>query len=506
MKKNLTYRDRLLELAQIYNIAEIKNYTRAKKNLTVPQLELILRKNKVPIPKEINKSILEIQAEKIRKPFYSAGIKFNNNISSVNKITIKFFFTSIKKIFNFFGLIQSGILGFLLFISKTTVDLLNGIYNFKVQEKKANLVVTSLATVLFSIGIVWLTFSVLNHNVIIESKTIEKSKVEEKLSVTKEPPKEIRPKEKKVVKKLEKKAPPKESKPKEKKVVKKLKKKAPSKEIKPKENTTNEVAELVLPNLNLKTETVLSLFEDVKYDLKTVRFEKRVKPIYFTQFPKDLDEIQSIQLKKETFIKIVLPLVVAENEKILDDKFKLKKIIQKKMTTDKEKAWLRQKLLEYKVTNGNMDELTKRMDIIPVSIALAQAAKESGWGTSRFALEGNAIFGQWTWNGKGIAPKSRDIGQNHKILRFPILRASVKAYKKNLNTHKGYKKFRDKRAALSKRNKSAKGLDLIDTLENYAQTGAEYTKNLRSIIEQNNLADFESVKLTNSVIKKELNL
>ena len=111
------------------------------------------------------------------------------------------------------------------------------------------------------------------------------------------------------------------------------------------------------------------------------------------------------------------------------------------MTTDKEKAWLRQKLLEYKVTNGNMDELTKRMDIIPVSIALAQAAKESGWGTSRFALEGNAIFGQWTWNGKGIAPKSRDIGQNHKILRFPILRASVKAYKKNLNTHKGYKKF-----------------------------------------------------------------
>ena len=86
------------------------------------------------------------------------------------------------------------------------------------------------------------------------------------------------------------------------------------------------------------------------------------------------------------------------------------------------------------------------MDIIPVSIALAQAAKESGWGTSRFALEGNAIFGQWTWDGQGIAPLYRDKKKNHKILRFPILRA-VKAYK-NLNTHKSYKKFRDRRREL----------------------------------------------------------
>ena len=103
------------------------------------------------------------------------------------------------------------------------------------------------------------------------------------------------------------------------------------------------------------------------------------------------------------------------------------------------------KILEYKVKKGNVKELKTRMDIIPVSIALAQAAKESGWGTSRFALEGNAIFGQWTWNGKGIAPLDRDKSKNHKILKFPILRASVKAYTKNLNTHKSYVKFREKR-------------------------------------------------------------
>ena len=176
------------------------------------------------------------------------------------------------------------------------------------------------------------------------------------------------------------------------------------------------------------------------------------------------------------------------------------------MTTEKEKLWLRQKLREYKVKNSNIKELEKRMDIIPVSIALAQAAKESGWGTSRFALEGNAIFGQWTWTGQGIEPLSKGKNEGHKILRFPILRASVKAYKNNLNTHKGYADFREKRYNLRKRNKKIKGLDLTETLDKYAQTGKEYTEILKQIIKQNSLSDFETVQLTNSIIKKELNL
>ena len=171
-----------------------------------------------------------------------------------------------------------------------------------------------------------------------------------------------------------------------------------------------------------------------------------------------MDEIQSTRLKKETFIKIVLPLIVAENERILEDKKKLQRISQKKFTTDLEKQWLRQKLLEYKVKKGNIKELIVRVDIIPTSIALAQAAKESGWGTSRFALEGNAIFGQWTWSGQGIAPLDRESDKNHKILKFPILRASVKAYQNNLNTHKSYVKFREKRLSLRNKNKNISGL------------------------------------------------
>ena len=176
------------------------------------------------------------------------------------------------------------------------------------------------------------------------------------------------------------------------------------------------------------------------------------------------------------------------------------------MTTDSEKQWLRQKFLEYKVKKGNIEELKERMDIIPASIALAQAAKESGWGTSRFALEGNAIFGQWTWTGKGIAPLDRSKEKSHKILRFPILRASVKAYKNNLNSHKSYKDFREKRFLLRKKNKTISGLKLIQTLDNYAETGKEYTKILGQIIEQNSLTDFENVILANTVVKKQLDL
>ena len=284
-----------------------------------------------------------------------------------------------------------------------------------------------------------------------------------------------------------------------KKKVEKSEKKEKKLEVKRKK-----VDEVILPNLNLKTETVLNLFKDVEYDLGQVRSKKLVKPIYFTQFPRDLDELQSTKLKKETFIKIVLPLIVAENERILADREKLRVLADKKFTTDLEKQWLRQKLLEYKVKKGDLKQLAERMDIIPTSIALAQAAKESGWGTSRFALEGNAIFGQWTWSGQGIAPLDRESNKNHKILKFPILRASVKAYQNNLNTHKSYSKFRQKRLSLRNKNKKISGLELTETLNNYAQTGLEYTKILNQIIRQNRLTDFEPVRLVNSVKKIEL--
>ena len=490
MKKKLSYRDKLIELAYIYNVKEIQDYVKRRKNLTTGQIELILKKNKIIIPKEFKTSFFK---ENFVKPIS----KFKSNVVNYKEEKIKdknrFFrrvenykYDTSRKVnhginslwrgfgnagLNFLNVLPKLGSTVLKFFGDLFTDVFNSIYNQQIDQRSARNVIIGFFVVA---GVTTAAFVGFNTY---KNYDLSKNKLE-----IKKP--EVKPK--KEVKKPE----------------KELKKETKKPELKVKRNN---VAEVILPDLNLKTETVIQLFKDVDYDLRKVRNEKLVKPIYFTQFPRDLDNLQSVQLKKETFIKIVLPLIVAENEKILDDREKLKVLIEKKFTSDAEKQWLRQKLLEYKVKKGNLDELLIRMDMIPVSIALAQAAKESGWGTSRFALEGNAIFGQWTWDGQGIAPLKRDGDKNHKILKFPILRASVKAYKNNLNTHKSYLKFREKRKSLRSKNKNITGLALTDTLKNYAQTGSEYTKILNQIITQNRLSDFEPVRLVNSVKQVELN-
>ena len=501
MKKKLSYRDKLLELAYIYNVKEIQDYTKRRKDLTTGQIELILKKNKIIIPKEFKTNFLK---ENFVKPF----IRLKSNIEDYKEEKIKDKNRFLRRVENYkydtsrkvnHGLnnlwksIGSAGLNFLNILPKlgTTVakffgdlftDVFNSIYNQQIDQKSARNVIIGFFTV---IGISTILYIGVNSykNFDFSEKKVEIKKPDVKVKEENKKPKAKTPKEVK-------------------KPQKEIEKKGEKPQLKVKRNN---VAEVILPDLNLKTETVIQLFKDVDYDLGKVRNEKLVKPIYFTQFPRDLDNLQSVQLKKETFIKIVLPLIVAENEKILDDREKLKVLSEKKFTSDLEKQWMRQKLLEYKVKKGNLDELKRRMDIIPVSIALAQAAKESGWGTSRFALEGNAIFGQWTWDGQGIAPLKRDGDKNHKILKFPILRASVKAYKNNLNTHKSYLKFREKRNSLREKNKKITGLALTGTLKNYAQTGSEYTKILNQIITQNRLSDFEPVRLVNSVKQVELN-
>ena len=498
MKKKLSYREKLVELAYIYDVKEIKDYLNNRKNLTSGQLELILRKNKITIPKDFKTSFIKDNIIKPIGRIISNLIEYKENrIKDKNKLIRKaenFKFDSNRKITRFFRNIwnQLGQIGlnFLNIIPKLGkvvykffgnlfTDLFHGIYNQQIEPQKAKKVIVGIVGVAIISSIAFSGLGYLSEDKIVKKQEIKK---EAKLK---------KPEIKKEVKKPE--------------IKKKVKKPEKNKEVEPKlEVKRKSVDEVILPDLNLKTETVLNLFKDVDYDLGQVRSEKLVKPIYFTQFPKDLDGLKNTQLKKETFIKIVLPLVVAENEKIFADRKKLIILSDKKFTTDPEKQWIRQKLLEYKVKKGDLKELLVRMDIIPASIALAQAAKESGWGTSRFALEGNAIFGQWTWSGQGIAPLDRASNKNHKILKFPILRASVKAYKNNLNTHKSYLKFRQKRSQLRAKNKKISGLELTEMLNNYAQTGSEYTKILNQIIRQNRLTDFEPVSLVNSVKKIEL--
>ena len=135
------------------------------------------------------------------------------------------------------------------------------------------------------------------------------------------------------------------------------------------------------------------------------------------------------------------------------------------------------------------------MDEIPTSLAIAQAAKETGWGTSRFAKEGNALFGQWTWSGEGLKPKNASKSEGHKVMKFNILQLSVRAYLRNLNTHASYKDLRKARAELRDLNKPLDSLVLSTHLDKYAETGIEYTKILKQIIEQNKLTDFDDAKI-----------
>jgi len=253
--------------------------------------------------------------------------------------------------------------------------------------------------------------------------------------------------------------------------------------------------------ISLNAQTTLNLFDDLGYDLKGVRAGQKVKPIYLTKLPKDLKTLGDTKQKRELFIKILLPLILDENDKIIQDRKKLFKILGKNFNTAGERVWLKRRFKEYKIDDQDLAKLKMRMDIVPVSIAIAQAANESGWGTSRFALEGNALFGQWTWSKKGISPKNKDPNKTHKILQFQILKASVRAYKNNLNTHKAYREFREVRAQLRQENKKIIGLDLTKYLKNYASIGEKYVRILDDIIEKNSLTDFDKANLLPTKLK-----
>ena len=483
MRKIVSYRQKLLSLARIYKIDAVLDKSL---RLTTYEIELELLKNKVPIPSRRGYLTHKIINEFL-KPLY---------ISLKNTLTFQFKLSKVLKkisnnILNFFVSIIFNIKNFCTIIFNAIIDFLNNLYNFRVKKRKLDRVVLGGAYVSLVIALVYggyflkglVTDNIDSLKISVEIKT-DKNKKEEENLVTNLPKQE-------------------EPKPKD-------ELKEPSKAL---DTSKEEAKELAKTNneyqpdtgYDLNAQTVLNLFEDLEYDLDKVRDEKQVKPIYFTRLPRDLDKIKTIKAKKETFLQIVLPLVVAENEKIETDRNYLLKVIRDNDSSEK-LQWLKRKFKEYKVKDGDINELIEKVDIVPTSIALAQAAKESGWGTSRFALEGNAIFGQWTWDGVGIEPLDKSDDQSHKILKFPILRASVKAYITNLNTHPSYKNFREKRLMLRQSNKALSGIDLIHELENYAETGKEYTRILEQIIEQNDLQEFESVVIDDLKSSNQLKL
>ena len=253
--------------------------------------------------------------------------------------------------------------------------------------------------------------------------------------------------------------------------------------------------DLETDSVRLSAATIKQLFEDTNYSLKDVRKNKLVKPVALTLLPQEIKMIENTKKRKEFFIQIVLPLIVKENNNIRIDRKTLFRVINKSNNSVVEKQWLEKKYKQYGVKSGDLSSLKVRMDEIPVSLAIAQAAKETGWGTSRFAQEGNALFGQWTWSGEGLKPKDADADKGHKVMKFNVLQASVRAYQRNLNTHRTYREFRKARAELRDLNKPLDSMELSKYLNKYAETGNQYVEVLQKIIKQNNLKDFDDAKL-----------
>lgn len=221
------------------------------------------------------------------------------------------------------------------------------------------------------------------------------------------------------------------------------------------------------------------------YDLEQVGQTKLAPGVFIKSLDVDLNRIKDVNEKKATFFKIMLPIIVAQNDNIRAER--------KKITDDPADA-PRSLYDKYDVKVGDVDALLKRVDIIPASLVLAKAALESGWGSSRFARKGNNFFGMRTYDDDvpGIAPKK---AEGFKVIKYKSINHGVRMYMLNLNTHSAYAKLRDARAATRDAGKEPDGMVLTTHLTAYSEIPEEYGGRLRSLISSNKLSRFDGVRL-----------
>ncbi|MEK9672036.1 MAG: glucosaminidase domain-containing protein [Rhodospirillaceae bacterium] len=252
------------------------------------------------------------------------------------------------------------------------------------------------------------------------------------------------------------------------------------------------------------TQSVLALsdwFAELKYDLEHIR-EKgaTVPPAFLASLPPDLGRIRETQERKRLFFQAVLPLILRANQEILADRKRLWRVQADdrlgRAIPAQDRLWLRAMAEKYETDPGDLTTLLRRVDIVPPSLALAQAAEESGWGTSRFARQGNAIFGQWTMEkAEGLVPLNRDEDKDHLVRRFKALIDSVRAYMANLNTHRAYRELRQGREALRRAGDPLNGLSLARFLNRYSQRGDHYVDAIRDMIQGNELNRLDDARL-----------
>jgi len=263
----------------------------------------------------------------------------------------------------------------------------------------------------------------------------------------------------------------------------------------------------IIRNVESKNyEDVLQLFNEIGYTAERWQAGIREVPrIELTSIPQRWQKVtQTIPVsdKKNIFFRLAGSGILQANEKIMNERQRLLDAIAQNNIAENE--WLAALAVKYKIIKQESDkldhsaltELKRRVDIVPPSLALAQAAEESGWGTSRFAIQGNSLFGQWDFSGKGIKPKEQraELG-NYGIAAFDSPQESIEAYMLNLNTHRAYQRMRQKRAVSRQQNKQPTGWDLAKTLDKYSERGIEYVKSLHAIMSYNKLNDADQAYL-----------
>ncbi|MCK4535608.1 MAG: glucosaminidase domain-containing protein [Desulfuromonadales bacterium] len=245
-------------------------------------------------------------------------------------------------------------------------------------------------------------------------------------------------------------------------------------------------------------------------DYRWENLNEGVPPFILEQFPDDFDKSLQTDQRKETFFMGLLPMVLLANQSIMEARRELLAMLERFKGTHtieaEDQEWLQELTNAYGLRGNPLTDhrtrtiLLRRVDTIPPSLALAQAANESAWGMSRFAKEGNNLFGQWTFTpGTGIVPKNRPPGATYEVQRFKSLNASIRGYIKNLNTHSAYRGLRLTRGELRAAGKPVTGKALAGGLSRYSTRGAEYVQEIRAMINHNDLSVLNQTALNFSM-------
>jgi len=253
-----------------------------------------------------------------------------------------------------------------------------------------------------------------------------------------------------------------------------------------------------------KTETIIqnytlldSCFTKKQYTLSLIKKEKLVPRIFVKNISPSIKHL-NISERKSVFIRIILSNVLKANETLLQKRTKILNLKEKKQLNKKEQKWLDNWSEKLRVKNHSFSELLIKTDIIPPSLAIIQSIIESGYGTSRFAIEGNSLFGEHFY---GKNPENHLKANNSKtrLKSYSSIYDAIWGYMINLNRHPAYKKLRELRAKERKDKKTISGYQLINTLKAYSQNGNSYTNKLHNMMRQLQLTKLDSLQLETSL-------